>query len=952
MADTKLKSWFDNAKKQLKGAVNTAGASGGDIVGAKDTSGKLKRIHGRSAKNITRKKQKSDWHKQFYKNAPQGRLRRTVWLLHPKRQVQFWFSKHGLKLVAKLAVIAIAAGFLFSLLVYGYYSRQLPGPEEISNRLLSQSTRFYDRTGKTLIYETFGDEDRTVVEWDSISDDIKDATVAVEDKNFYEHNGIDFTAITRAGVAYVANRGQITQGGSTITQQFIKKSLLSDEQSFDRKIKEAILAVELERIYSKQEILQFYLNEVPYGGTSYGVEAAAENYFRTSAKDLKLDQAALLAGLPQRPTFFIKNLDQLEIRKDYVLDQMLEQGYVTKEEATKAKEKDTTKQMKFDRNQYRGIKAPHFVLEARQVLEDKYGPDTVAQGGLRVTTTVDLQLQKKAEKAIQDNIGTVEAGGGNNASITSVDPRTGQIVAMAGSRDFFYEGFGAFNVATARRQPGSSFKPYVYATLMQENYGAGSVFYDINGMNFGTPENPYTPNNFDNSSRGTLSVRQALAESRNIPAVKAIYIAGVDNVLDKVEDMGISILEDRSNFGLSAALGAADIKQVDHVGGFGTFANGGVYHEKTYILKVENSQGEVLDEWKEEKGERVLDKEIAYIMQNILTDGDARRPTFGALDYFNVPGVDFMAKTGTTNSQRDGVIMGSSTALASGVWVGHSDNNAMYSTTSRLAGPMFQQYVRDAHSYIQSNKKFENPVEFKRPDGIKTATIGRYTGRAPVDGTSNTVTDIFPSWYKVPSSSSTEPFTIDTVSGLLATECTPQAARQEVRVGGIAPEIPPSDPAYARWNSALRGYLGGSSIGGSDGIAVKPTAEDDVHKCGDKPPSVDISFDSDTNQATATAKKGTLNLDKLLIKINGQVVAGGSFSVSGGSATRSVKINKSAGNYKLSAEVIDKGLYSDSSKSENITIDDGSDEDEDDDEETTFTWPPSRRNRSSYSRYY
>lgn len=321
------------AKQQIKRAVKLARTSKGEIA-AKDTSGKLKKIHGRSAKKLSQKKRKSTWHKQFYKDAPKGKLKRILWLLHPKRQVKFWFSKHGLKLAGKIAAIAVAAGFILSLGLYGYYSRQLPGPEEINNPLrLSQSTQFFDRTGKTLLYETFGDEDRTVVEWDEISDNIKDATVAVEDKNFYEHGGIDLSAITRAGIAYVVNRGEITQGGSTITQQFIKKSLLSDEQSFDRKIKEAILAIELERIYSKQEILQFYLNEVPYGGTSYGIEAAAENYFRTSAKDLELDEAAVLAALPQRPTYFINNLEQLEARKDYVLDQMLEQGYVTQDEA-------------------------------------------------------------------------------------------------------------------------------------------------------------------------------------------------------------------------------------------------------------------------------------------------------------------------------------------------------------------------------------------------------------------------------------------------------------------------------------------------------------------------------------------------------------------------------------------------------------------------------------------
>lgn len=908
-----VRQFLNKTQEKVRKFIATKGITSKQM--AKDTSGKLKSIHGRSKKALTKKRRKSQWHKEFYKNAPKDRWKRTLWLLHPRQQFKFWFSRHGAFFAGKIMLIGFASFLLLSIGAYAYYSQDLPNPEEINDRLLNQSTRFYDRSGEILLYETFGDQDRTLVKFEEISDYVKDATVAAEDSDFYNHHGIDLSAITRAGFAYVVNRGQITQGGSTITQQFIKKSLLTDDQTWERKIKEAILSLELERIYTKEEILTFYLNEVPYGGTSYGIQAAAENYFGTTASEVTLDQAALLAALPQRPTYFINNLDHLSLRKNYVLDQMLEQGHITEEEAQAAKDKDTVSKMRFDRNQYKGIKAPHFVLEARRILEDKYGADVVAQGGLDVITTVDMDLQKEAEKAVKDNIAIVDAAGGNNAALVSEDSKTGQVLAMVGSRDFFHPDFGNYNAATARRQPGSSFKPYTYATLMKENYGAGSVFYDV-PTNFGTPSNPYEPRNFDHGFRGALTMHQSIAESRNIPAVKALYMAGLENVMEQTEKQGVSLAGEPSDYGLSLTLGAGEVTPAEHTHGYTTFANGGTSYDQSYILKVTNARGEVLEEWKDEGGEDVLDEEIAYLMTHMLTDRASRTPTFGAsLRYFEVPDTQVAVKTGTTNDTRDGWLMGYSTNITTGVWVGHNDNHELHRSSSQMTGPIWHQYMVAAH-------ELKPAEDFKRPEGIKSVTLDKYTGRVPLEGSSTTVTELFPSWYKAPSSSASEPFVIDTVSNKLATECTPEAAKKEVRAGGIDAEIPPSDPAYPRWNAPVQSYANDLNLGsGGSGVATKPTEEDDVHDCDDKKPTVNsFEYDEDNNVLRASVSKGTFNLDKLEFRIDGQIISGGNVDISGSKASKTVSVpSKYSGSHKARVVVIDKGLYQNEA-SESITV--------------------------------
>lgn len=885
---------------------------------AKDTSGRLKSVQGRKDKRLAKKTKQSQWHKEFYKGAPRNKFKRALWLMQPAQIKKFWFSKHGLKVLGKISLVGLGVIVVLVVSVYAYYRRQLPNPSEINSRLLHQATKFYDRTGKTLLYEVYGEENRTVVPFDQISDHAKNATVAIEDKNFYEHNGISLTGIVRAAFNNAFGNGG-TQGGSTITQQFIKNSLLTSERTYERKLKEVILALELERLYTKEEILGFYLNEIPYGGTSYGIEAASLNFFGKKAKDLTIEESAILAALPQAPTYYSplgENTDELIARAHHIIDLMEEQEYISEEEAEKAKKVDVLANVRRDFKPYRNIKAPHFVLEVQKKLEEKYGPELVAQGGLRVITTVDLEAQKMAEKAVKDNMQFVTSGGFNNAALVAQDPETGQVIAMVGSRDFSYPKFGAFNAATARRQPGSSFKPYEYATLMKDNYGAGSVMYDVR-TNFGTGANPYTPRNFDNGYIGANTIRNHLGKSRNIPAIKAMYMAGMDKVIAQIKSMGITTIEDDpSRYGLSLAIGAGEVRLAEHVGGYSTFANGGEYKPQTYVLKITNGRGEVLEEYEDKEGEQVLDEQIAYIISDILRDESARLGTFGAsLRYFRIPENQVAIKTGTTNDERDGWLMGYSTNIAAGVWVGHSDNKPSNHSraTSQMTGPMWNQFMTSWHA----KHKAEN---FKRPKGVKTVTLDGHTGRKPDGSTTKKVKDIFPSWFEAEETDDSKTYTIDTVSGKLATNCTPEHTKEKVVAGGIDAEIPPSDPAYSKWSppvKALAKKLGKSALGS------KPTDKDDVHKCSDKDPkiSIDVTHDSGrTYTVSANVTQGTHPLKQLEFKLDGEVVTGGVKSISkSGTYTKQITVG-STGDHTFTVLVTDKALYR-SQKDKVVTVD-------------------------------
>ncbi len=843
---------------------------------------------------------------------PKSRVQRTLYRLKPSRLKEYWFSREGGIMALKVAGIGFAVMIVFMLSVFAFFRRDLPPPEKINSRLLSQTTKFYDRTGEHLLFELYGAQNRTVVKFDEISDYSKWATVAIEDKDFYNHGGFSLMGITRAAWSN-ATGGQV-QGGSTITQQFVKNSLLTNEQTVTRKIKELILAIELERLYTKDEILSFYLNEIPYGAQEYGIEAAAQSFFNKSAKELNIAESAMLAALPQAPSLYspyIGDPDALIARQHTIIDAMEDQGYISQEEADKAKEdKILARIVPIEKKSlYRGIKAPHFVLQVEQQLNEQLGEQTVQTGGLKIITTLDWDLQKIAEESVKNNIGQVTnpngaASGGDNVALTATDNQTGQVVAYVGSRDFKYPGYGAFDAASPAvgRQPGSSFKPFGYSQLFKnERWGPDSAIYDTP-----TTFSDYAPKNFDFGYRGMMTVRQALGESRNIPAVKALYIAGVEDTVNLAKALGNKSLGEADQYGLSLVLGAGEVRLSEHTHAYSAFARGGVEKPQSYVLKIENADGDVLQEWQDTDGEQVLDEQIAYLMTDVLSDDVARAGTFGTGNpNLVVPGLTHAVKTGTTDQSVDGWMMGYSKYITTGTWVGNHDSKPMHTITSDQNGPVFTEFMRRAHEEVLFKDRGlkDAPIYDKAPEGIQLVRMNRGTGFASKNEAPNTYIGKFPSWYKpqYPATAGTE-VVIDTISQKKATECTPERARKKATGGGKWPELLPDDPFFSAWARSA-GYSASGAI----------TQEDDVHKCSDKKPTVSLStsdLGSGKYRFTAQVGKGTHPLDKLNFKVNGQIVSAQS-AKSSGTYTYTHTFN-SSGSAKVTAEVIDSVLYEDS----------------------------------------
>lgn len=819
--------------------------------------------------------------------------------MNPRRFRDFWFTHEGRQ--AALKIIGVGAGSVFIVIagLFLYFAKDLPSPGKVNSLSLKQTTRFYDRTGQTLLYEVYGDENRSVVELEKISKHMQNATIAIEDKDFYKHGAFSSLGILRAAINNLFNRESGIQGGSTITQQYVKNALLTPERTLTRKVKELILSIQIEQLYNKEDILELYLNEIPYGTQAYGVQAASKTYFNKTATELTLDEAALLAALPRATTYYSpygQHLDELINRRNLIIDQMREQGYATGEEAEAAKALDTIAKVNTSPNLYADIKAPHFVLQAQEYLEQKYGSQQVTEGGLQVITTLDLGLQQAAEEAVKNGIGIIDKAGGNNAALVAGNPNTGEVLAMVGSRDFRHPGFGTFNAALARRQPGSSFKPYVYATgFKTNNWGPGSVMYDV-ATDFGG----YRPNNYDNRFRGQMTIRTALAASFNIPAVKMLYIVGLDQALNTAHELGITTLEDPSQFGLSLVLGAGEVKLADHVNAYQSFANGGLHYPQTPVLKATDPKGNVLEELKDPQGKRVLDPQVSYLITSILSDDVARAPTFGRNNRdMTIPGKTTFVKTGTTDSNRDGWMIGGSQSIIAGVWVGHSDNKPMSGITSRLTGSIWAPFMKKA-----LEGKPNEP--FAEPPGIKKVTLDSLSGTAPGQGTTQQHSDVFAAWFQPRPSPGPQKAVIDKVSGKLATDCTPALARQEVTGRGIAPEIPPTDPAYPRWNPPVQALA--SRLGLGQGGAI-PTEKDTVHQCSDVKPAITVSTatDEDKIKITAQVTQGTHPVNIIDYKVNGQLITSQPIGGSGSYATEYKP--PGAGPYTVAAEVRDTALY-------------------------------------------
>jgi membrane peptidoglycan carboxypeptidase len=843
---------------------------------------------------------------------PKNKLESVINSLKPANLKAYWLSREG----AQMALKIVGGGFLALFLVFLFFAKDLPSPGKINSRVGAQTTRFYDRTGEKVLYEVHGDKNRSVIEFGQMPDTIKKATIAVEDKNFYKHGAFSFVGIIRAAMVNVFCNSCSQQGGSTITQQYVKNALLTSERTFTRKIKELILSIEIEAFYSKDDILKLYLNEIPYGANAYGIQAAAKTYYNkdlTKGDSLTLDEAATLAAIPRAPTYYSpygSHPDALVARRNLILDLMVEQKLATQEEAEAAKAIDPVAKIKEISpvpNYFSTITAPHFVLFVQEELEAKYGTKFVSEGGLKVITTLDLDKQKKAEDAISKNMRSIRAGGGSNASMVAGDPKTGQILAMVGSYNFSDPKFGELNVATADRQPGSSFKPFAYATAWAKNWGPGSTMYDVE-TDFG---GGYRPRNYTLNQYGVISQRQAIGNSLNITSVKVLHLAGIVDTLKTAHSMGITTLNNNpDNYGLSLVLGSGEVKLNDMVNAYQSFANGGVHHERTPILKITDPKGKVVEEYKENKNPaRVMDEQVAYLMNNVLSDNSARQLVFGTFAPFQFAGRPVAVKTGTTENFKDAWTMGYTPSLTSGVWVGNNDGTPMARSAGAIAAPVWHDFMSAALS--------GTPVEqFKRPSGLKEVTLDAETGRLPTEKTKTRRTDLFPSWYRPTAATETKSAEIDKLSGKLATSCTPPLARETVYSSEIHAEIPPSDPAYGRWEGPVQALA--AKLGYKQGGSL-PTESDDQHRCSDTKPSVNLSasVNGSTVTITASVSSGTFTANKLEISFDDQVISTQSpISVNPYTFTYEAT---SVGGHVIKAVVTDEGYYT-GEDSQNITI--------------------------------
>ncbi|MDQ3158762.1 MAG: transglycosylase domain-containing protein [bacterium] len=842
--------------------------------------------------------------------APKGRVQRFLWILHPSRLYAYWVSREGAVMALKLMGISFIFGFLFLVGVFSYFRKDLPDLRTISGYNLGGSIQYYDNSGKVLLWEDYDAVKRTPVEYDQISQNMKDATISAEDKEFFEHGGFDLKGISRA--AYNNVVGGSTQGGSTITQQLVKLTQnWSEERTVTRKIKEVILAVELERSYTKEEILNGYLNTAPYGNVQYGVETATRDYFQKSAIDLTIDEAAFLAAMPKSPSYYspygpIYEEEALVGRQHYIIDQMHDEGYITNDERNAAKDIKTVSKVHSVVPKFDGIKAPWFVLTAKGQLEEQFGEETIQRGGWKVTTTLDLELQKIAEEEINNGVIQVRNQGGDVASTAVEEVETGKMRALVGGSDFTNKDYGQNNYARLRLPPGSSFKPYDYIAMMENtnNTGAGSVLYDTQGPLEGYPcTNKNRPDNggnclFDYDFRypGPLSLRYALGGSRNVPAIKAMLIAGIDKTIETAESLGLKsgykcfaddMLTKESQCYASSAIGDGAFLRLDeHVHAQASISRGGVNIPQTYIEKIIDSGGKPVWEWKKEKGEQVIRPDTAYIISDMLSDPRASYMSKKSHDY---NGWNFALKTGTTNDNKDGWLTGYSTKYSTSVWVGHHTRRV---ELSGFMESMTQPIWSGIMTRIHDGKE---PVDWQRPAGVQELpayVVRNHVGVSSIEPSPST--DLFPSWYKKPGDVSQEKVVIDKVSKKRATECTPDLAKEETREASA--DKFSSDPF--------------SGVGGAN-----TDEDDDIHKCNDKKPGINLVVTpkgGNNYTVSASVSQGTHPLDsskfkgKVDFSVGGDVIK--SFGIQG-SYSFSYKANFT-GSKVLTATVVDSVLYS------------------------------------------
>lgn len=638
----------------------------------------------------------------------------TESLSNSSSQLVAWVKLHQ-KLLLRVGIGAFVFFFILIVGTFLFFAKDLPEVGGVNKRFVAESTKIYDRTGTHILYELHGEEKRTVIPFDQIPETVRAATISLEDQGFYHHFGLKPSAILRAAFKDIVTF-DAAQGGSTITQQFVKNSLLTNERTFTRKIKEAILSIELETLFSKDEILGMYLNEIPYGQNAYGIEAAAQTYFGKSAKDLALDEAALLASLPRGTTYYSpygSRPERLIGRKEYALRQMADLGYISDEEAQAAIDTPTMDNILPQKDV---IAAPHFVMYVKDYLQEKYGDQAIEQGGYKVVTTLDWEKQQIAEEAVREGAKNNVTWNASNAALVAMDPKTGQILAMVGSKDYFDESIdGQVNVAIRDRQPGSSFKPYVYLTAFTKGYLPETMLYDVETeFDTGNGEG-YKPANYNGQFNGPIPMKRALGGSLNIPAVKTLYLVGVKDAIKVAKDLGIQGLNDPDRVGLSLVLGGGEVRLLDHVNAYSTLATGGIRHDKVSILSIKDVNGETLEEYRENPGERVVEEKYVAMLDSILSDNSNRAWVFGDNSPLRFESRPVAAKTGTTNEFRDGWTMGYAPNLAVGVWAGNNDNSPMKEGADgvNVAAPIWKAFFEKAISnYSKENFPPYNPDDY------------------------------------------------------------------------------------------------------------------------------------------------------------------------------------------------------------------------------------------------
>ena len=629
------------------------------------------------------------------------------------------YSNKAIGLVIILVIAIIIGLFLFL--------KDLPSPTGLGKpSSYPISTKILDRNGE-LLYEIYDDQNRTPIKLADLPEYVKEATISIEDKNFYKHHGFDTGGILRA--AWKTVTGQRLEGGSTITQQLVKVALLTPERTVERKIKEAILTVATEILYSKNQILEMYLNHIPYGGTAYGIEAAAHRFFNKDAKDLTLPEVTLLVGLPQAPSKYspLANPDSAKSRQALVLDRMVEDKYITESEAKTA----SGEELKYAESGT-NIRAPHFVMYVRQLLEEKYGIQKLEQGGLRVTTTLDIALQDVSQATLSAELVSLKKLKISNGAGLITNPGTGEILSMIGSKDYFSTDIdGKVNVTTRLRQPGSSIKPLNYALGLETKIITPST------MLLDTPicfdqigQADYCPKNYDNTFRGLTQIRFALGNSYNIAAVKVLALNSLEGFISFGRKMGITTWNDPSKYGLSITLGGGEVMMTDMATAFGVFANQGVKVPLHAILKVQDNMGNTLEEYLPEdgkrNGEKVLSEETSFLISHILSDNNARASAFGTNSVLNVPGKTVSVKTGTTNNLRDNWTIGYTPNLLVATWVGNNDSSPMSYVASGVTGasPIWQKIMKYALRDVKT-------PGYEKPEGIEGASVCSNSGTLP-----------------------------------------------------------------------------------------------------------------------------------------------------------------------------------------------------------------------------